>query len=105
MPDGGGGRTYGDFATARAAVVGMVAAVSPWTGALAAAADAEMARRAEPPENVAAKAISNALHEHVGRRTWENLRVLVEELTGAEGYLPPELRESEQFMQAFAVCG
>lgn len=94
---------YDNLAPFRALAVG-AAAVHPVAGALLAAVDAVIAQKARSKEDSTAWAITEALQKGIGLRTYENLRTLAEELMGAEGYLPPELAGSDEFMRSFTLC-
>ncbi len=94
---------YDDLAPVRALAIG-AASAHPVAGALLAAVDAAIAQKAGSKDDSTARAIAESLQKGMGLRTYENLRVPAEELTGAEGYLPPDLVRSDEFMQAFAVC-
>ncbi len=94
---------YDSLAPVRALAVGAAGAY-PVVGALLAAVDAVIAQKARSKEDSTARAIAEALQKGIGLRTYENLRTLAEELIGAEGYLPPELAGSDEFMRSFALC-
>ena len=96
--------TYNELAPVRALALGAADAVNPVAGALLACVDALISRRAGSHEDSTARAITQALRAGVGLRIYENMHTLAESVTGAEGYLPPELVQSEPFMRSFAVC-
>ncbi len=94
---------YDKLAPFRALAVG-AASAHPVVGAFLAAVDAVIVQKAGSKEDSTAGAIAEALQKGIGLRTYENLRTLAEELIGAEGYLPPELAGSDEFMRSFALC-
>ncbi len=94
---------YDNLAPVRALAVG-AAGAHPVAGALLAAIDAVIAQKAGSKGDSTVRAFAESLQKGMGLRTYENLRTLAKELMGAEGYLPPDLALSDDFMRAFAVC-
>lgn len=95
---------YEELGPFRQLAIGAAGAANPVAGMLLAAVDAQIEQKAKSKNDSTAWAITEALHKGIGLRTYENIRTLADQLIDVEGYLPPELVQSDSFMRSLAVC-